>query len=49
VEVLVALGLVAIQVPALVATIGAAAALSRRAEAIVATIDPASDERCRAP
>lgn len=49
VEVLVALALVAIQVPALVATIGAAAALSRRAESIVATIDAASFERCRTP
>ena len=39
VEVLVALTLVAIQVPAVVATVGAAAALTRRAEMVLASID----------
>ena len=38
VEVLVALTLVAIQVPAVVATVSAAAALTRRAEAVLAGI-----------
>jgi prepilin-type N-terminal cleavage/methylation domain-containing protein len=47
VEVLVALTLVAIQVPAVVATVGSAAALTRRAEAILASIDaPDLLERC---
>jgi prepilin-type N-terminal cleavage/methylation domain-containing protein len=47
VEVLVALTLVAIQVPAVVATVGSAAALTRRAEAILTSIDaPDLLERC---
>ncbi len=48
VEVLVALTLVAIQVPAVVATVSAAAALTRRAEAVLASIDaPDLVDRCR--
>jgi prepilin-type N-terminal cleavage/methylation domain-containing protein len=48
VEVLVALTLVAIQVPAVVATLSAAAALTRRAEAVLASIDaPDLVDRCR--
>jgi prepilin-type N-terminal cleavage/methylation domain-containing protein len=47
VEVLVALTLVAIQVPAVVATVSAAAALTRRAEAVLASIDvPDLVDRC---
>jgi prepilin-type N-terminal cleavage/methylation domain-containing protein len=47
VEVLVALTLVAIQVPAVVATVASAAGLMRRAEAILASIDtPDLLERC---
>jgi prepilin-type N-terminal cleavage/methylation domain-containing protein len=48
IEVLVALTLVAIQVPAVVATVGAAAALTRRAEAVLEGIDaPDLVERCQ--
>ncbi|MFN2321892.1 MAG: prepilin-type N-terminal cleavage/methylation domain-containing protein [Trueperaceae bacterium] len=50
VEVLVALTLVAIQVPAVVATVASAAALTRRAQQVVAAIDPATAAlRCEAP
>ena len=50
VEVLVALTLVAIQVPAVVAAVGAAASLTRRAQVVVAAIDPATAaRRCEAP
>lgn len=50
VEVLVALTLVAIQVPAIVATVAAAASLTRRAQTVVAAIDPATAAlRCEAP
>ena len=41
IEVLVAITLVAIQVPAVVATVSAAAALTRRAEVVLANIDDA--------
>lgn len=48
VEVLVALTLVAIQVPAVVSTVSAAAALTRRAEAILASLDaPDLVARCQ--
>lgn len=48
VEVLVALTLVAVQVPAIVATVGAAARLTSRAEAVLASIeDPDLVERCQ--
>lgn len=47
VEVLVALTLVAIQVPAVVSTVSAAAALARRAEAVLASLDaPDLVDRC---
>jgi prepilin-type N-terminal cleavage/methylation domain-containing protein len=47
VEVLVALTLIAIQVPAAVATVASAAALTRRAEAVLASIDaPDLVDRC---
>ena len=47
IEVLVALTLVAIQVPAVVATVSAAAALTRRAEVVLASIDvPDLVDRC---
>jgi prepilin-type N-terminal cleavage/methylation domain-containing protein len=47
VEVLVALTLIAIQVPAAVATVASAAALTRRAEAVLASIDaPGLVDRC---
>jgi prepilin-type N-terminal cleavage/methylation domain-containing protein len=47
VEVLVALTLVAIQVPAVVAAVGSAAAFARRAEAVLASIDvPTLLDRC---
>jgi prepilin-type N-terminal cleavage/methylation domain-containing protein len=47
VEVLVALTLVAIQVPAVVAAVGSAAALTRRAETVLASIDaPDLFDRC---
>jgi prepilin-type N-terminal cleavage/methylation domain-containing protein len=47
VEVLVALTLVAVQVPAVVATVGAAAALTRRAEALLDSIHaPDLVDRC---
>jgi len=47
VEVLVALTLVAIQVPAVVATVSASAALLRRAEAVLAGIEaPDLTTRC---
>ena len=50
VEVLVALTLVAIQVPAIVSTVAAAASLTRRAQAIFAAIEPATAAlRCDAP
>lgn len=50
VEFLVALTLVAIQVPAAVATVGAAASLTRRAQDVVAAIDPvAAALRCGVP
>lgn len=50
VEVLVALTLVAIQVPAVVATVVAATSLARRAQEVVAAIDPATAAtRCEAP
>ena len=50
VEVLVALTLVAVQVPAIVATVAASASLTRRAQEIVAAIDPATAaSRCEAP
>jgi len=50
VEVLVALTLVAIQVPAVVATVSAAAAFTRRAEAVLASIDaPDLVDRCHRP
>jgi prepilin-type N-terminal cleavage/methylation domain-containing protein len=50
IEVLVALTLVAIQVPAVVATVGAAAALTRRAEVVLASIDvPDLVVRCHRP
>ena len=50
VEVLVALTLVAVQVPAIVATVAASASLTRRAQEIVAAIDPATAAlRCEAP
>ena len=48
IEVLVALTLVSIQVPAVVATVGAAAALTRRAEVVLASIDvPDLVDRCQ--
>jgi prepilin-type N-terminal cleavage/methylation domain-containing protein len=48
IEVLVALTLVAIQVPAVVATVSAAATLTRRAEAVLASIDvPDLVDRCQ--
>ena len=48
IEVLVALTLVAIQVPAVVATVSAAAALTRSAEAVLASIDvPDLVDRCQ--
>jgi len=47
IEVLVALALVAIQVPAVAATVSAAAALTRRAEVVLASIDvPNLVDRC---
>jgi prepilin-type N-terminal cleavage/methylation domain-containing protein len=47
IEVLVALTLVAIQVPAVVATVSAAAALTRRAEVVLASLDvPDLTQRC---
>jgi len=50
VEVLVALTLVAIQVPAVVATVAASASLTRRAQQVVAAIDPVTAAlRCEAP
>ena len=50
VEVLVALTLVAIQVPAVVSTVAAAASLTRRAQEVVAAIDPTTAAlRCEAP
>ena len=50
VEVLVALTLVAIQVPAVVATVAAATSLTRRAQQIVEAIDPTTAAlRCEAP
>ena len=50
VEVLVALTLVAVQVPAIVATVAASASLTRRAQEIVAAIAPATAaSRCEAP
>jgi prepilin-type N-terminal cleavage/methylation domain-containing protein len=50
VEVLVALTLVAIQVPAIVATLATSASLTRRAQEVVAAIDPATAAlRCEAP
>lgn len=50
VEVLVALALVAIQVPAVVATVASAAALTRRAQQVVGAIDPLTAAlRCEAP
>jgi len=50
VEVLVALTLVAIQVPAVVATVSAAAELTRRAEAVLASLDaPDLVARCHRP
>ncbi len=50
VEVLVALTLVAIQVPAVLATVSASATLTRRAQAVVAAIDPeTAASRCEAP
>lgn len=50
VEVLVALTLVAIQVPAVFATVASAAALTRRALQVVAAIDPSGAAlRCEAP
>lgn len=50
VEVLVALTLVAIQLPLVVATVGAAAALTRRAHAVIDAIDPSTAlERCHEP
>lgn len=50
VEVLVALTLVAIQVPAVVATVVASTSLTRRAQEIVASIDPTTAAlRCEAP
>jgi len=46
----VALTLVAIQVPAVVATVSAAAAFTRRAEAVLASIDaPDLVDRCHRP
>jgi len=48
VEVLVALTLVAVQVPALVATVSASAALVRRAEAVLAGLEVVDlAERCQ--
>lgn len=50
VEVLVALTILAVQVPAVVATVAAATALTRRAHEVVAAIDPtAAASRCEAP
>jgi prepilin-type N-terminal cleavage/methylation domain-containing protein len=50
VEVLVALTLVVVQVPAVVATVAAAAELTRRAQGVVAAIDPdTAATRCVAP
>ena len=50
VEVLVALTLVAIQVPAVVSTVAAAASLTRRAQQVVAAIDPTTAAlRCETP
>lgn len=50
VEVLVAFALMAVQVPAVVATVSAATALTRRAHTIVAAIDPTTAaDRCGAP
>lgn len=50
VEVLVALALVAIQVPAVFATISAAVTLTQRAQAVVADIDPGTAAaRCEGP
>ncbi len=50
VEVLVALTLVAIQLPMVVATVTAATTLTRRAQAIVDSIDPSTAaERCTTP
>jgi prepilin-type N-terminal cleavage/methylation domain-containing protein len=47
VEVLVALTLVAIQIPAVVATVASSAALTRRAEVVLASIDaPDLLDRC---
>ena len=50
IEVLVALTLVAIQVPAVVSTVAAAASLTRRAQEVVQAIDPTNAAlRCDAP
>ena len=50
VEVLVALTLVAVQVPAIVATVAVAASLTRRAQQVVAAIDPTTAAlRCEVP
>jgi hypothetical protein len=50
VEVLVALALVALQVPPAVATVAAAASLTARAAAILSSLDdPALIDRCHRP
>lgn len=50
VEVLVALMVVAVQLPAIVATVAAAAALTRQAETLLAKVDDVDlVDRCRRP